>query len=160
LPTSPHAAKFLPRFPTNFFQDIFPSHSVVKMPKSPKFGRNDRPRPVSLAQEYSPYQQLKQKAPKKRKQRDDDDLAENVVDSKASRKIISLGQDLADEDQAERQARYVSGANQAFLSDPRLGLDAEYGDEADDDEYGEWEDEDNEQLEAEVCAAMMLQSIF
>jgi essential nuclear protein 1 len=125
------------------------------MPKSPKVGREERPKHNALAQDYSPYQPLKQKAPKKRKHRDEENgQSENVVGAKASRRILSLGQDLQEEDNTERQARYVSGTNEGLLSDPRLGLDAAFYDDDDEDENEEdpeaWEDDEDEQMEAEV----------
>jgi essential nuclear protein 1 len=120
------------------------------MPKSPKIGRNDRPRHNSLAQDYSPYQSLKQKAPKKRKHTDDENgQTDTVIDSRSSRKILNLGQGLASEDKAESQARYVSARNDAFATDPRLGFDVE--DESEDDDDAEaWEDEEDEEMETEV----------
>ncbi|KAF2719755.1 Bystin-domain-containing protein [Polychaeton citri CBS 116435] len=75
----------------------------------PKTNRSDSIRQERrhnpLSEEYAPTAPLKQKAGKKRKSQDIGEGAEDTyVDSKASRRILDLGQGLAAEDEAERNA--------------------------------------------------------
>lgn len=107
------------------------------MPKVPKPAQPDA-RHNPLAEEYSPVQSYKQKTPKKRSRRDED--GENdVIGTKASRKILRIGQELADEDESERQARYVTTQNPAFAFDSRFEGDVQSEEEED---AGQWEDEE------------------
>ncbi|KAK7540202.1 Bystin-domain-containing protein [Phyllosticta citricarpa] len=99
-----------------------------------------------LADDYAPSNPLKQKAPKKKKSRRDSADAEGFVDSKASRKILQIGQDLANEEEAESNARRPTAPNPAFAFETRLDGGAEseedevqYGD--DDDAWGDEEEE-------------------
>ena len=83
-------------------------------------------------------QQYRQKTPKKRSRREED--GENdVIGTKASRKILRIGQELADEDEEERQARYVTTANPAFAFESRFEGDVQSEEEED---VGQWEDEE------------------
>ena len=72
-----------------------------------------------LSEEYAPTQALKQKARKKRKLQQDED-EETYVDTKASRKILRIGQDLVEED---LQAQRVPTTSTAFALDSRIGDD-------------------------------------
>ncbi|QKX60155.1 uncharacterized protein TRUGW13939_07298 [Talaromyces rugulosus] len=84
----------------------------------------------------------------KRKSRTDEDEAaagDKFIDAKASRKILQIGQDLADEDEAERRAALGEGiepVNKAFDFSSRFDEDAQISD--DEDKFGEeqWADED------------------
>lgn len=92
----------------------------------------------------------KQKAPKKKSRSSaaDDDEAQAYIDSKASRKIIALGQDLTAEEEAEAEARRPQGTKSAFEFESRLRDDEDSDGEADipdDDEA--WGDEDDEEVE-------------
>ncbi|KAK8180865.1 Bystin-domain-containing protein [Phyllosticta citribraziliensis] len=98
-----------------------------------------------LADDYAPSNPLKQKAPKKKSKRNSAD-AEGFVDSKASRKILQIGQDLANEEEAELSAQRPQAPNPAFAFETRLDGGAEseedevqYGD--DDDAWGDEEEE-------------------
>jgi essential nuclear protein 1 len=120
------------------------------MPKAPRTSLVEQQRHNPLAEDYSPTGALKQKTPKKRKQRADDD-ENHFVDTKASRKILSLGQDLADEEEREQQAARGNTANDAFAIDSRLGLDSQS--EEDEDQYDEeevWMDDEELDIDIEV----------
>ncbi|TKA69409.1 hypothetical protein B0A55_07835 [Friedmanniomyces simplex] len=68
-----------------------------------------------LSEEYSPTAPLKQKAGKKRKQsHGEENTQEGYVDSKASRRILDLGEGLAAEDEAEREAKRPATATSVF----------------------------------------------
>ncbi|CRG88708.1 Essential nuclear protein 1 [Talaromyces islandicus] len=87
---------------------------------------------------------------KSRGDEDDDDAvaaaaAEKFIDAKASRKILQIGQDLADEEAAERRAALGQSSepvNKAFDFSSRFDEDAQGSD--DEDKFGEeqWADED------------------
>lgn len=114
------------------------------MPKAARpssSGRQER-RHNPLSEEYAPTNPLKQKAPKRRKQsHGDGEAQDNFVDSKASRNILSLGQDLADEDEAERQAGQPAKPNPAFAFESRFPQDDD--DEADGGaDLGDYDNED------------------
>lgn len=89
----------------------------------------------------------------------DDDDAENrkeaFIDAKASRKILQIGQDLAEEDAAEQQKILdEAGAgqqhNKAFEFSTRFGDEGDYISEDEEKfEEGDWEDED---LDRGVCS--------
>lgn len=79
---------------------------------------------------------------------------ERFFDAKSSRKILQIGQELADEDAAEQKAtRGNAGekANTAFDFESRIEDDEPVSDD-DDEKYGEdqWGDED-EEVEEVVC---------
>lgn len=91
----------------------------------------------------------------KRKSRTDEDRedGERFVDAKQSRKILQIGQELADEDASEQKAARgeTSGKiNHAFDFESRLEGDEPVSD--DEDKFGEdeWGDED-EEVEEVVC---------
>ncbi|KAF2103474.1 Bystin-domain-containing protein [Rhizodiscina lignyota] len=97
-----------------------------------------------LAEDYAPTQ-FKQKAPKRKRASREEKDDEQFVDSKASRKILQIGQDLADEDDKERQSQGTKSAHDAFAFESRFDDDVEedggdYDDEA-------WGDEDEEVVE-------------
>ena len=73
------------------------------------------------------------------------------MDSKSSRRILDLGQDLADEDEAERQAQRLPVANPAFTFRDEEGEDEEGGAEIGDcDQEEAWASEDEEVEEVEI----------
>ncbi|KAK1071961.1 snoRNA-binding rRNA-processing protein [Friedmanniomyces endolithicus] len=87
---------------------------MPKTARSNSMARHER-RHNPLSEEYSPTTPLKQKAGKKRKQSHGEENApEGYVDSKASRRILDLGQGLADEDEAEREAKRPATASSVF----------------------------------------------
>ncbi|KXL48360.1 hypothetical protein M433DRAFT_152362 [Acidomyces richmondensis BFW] len=108
-----------------------------------------------LGDEYSSNQPLKRKAGKKRKSTHEDDQLNTYIDSKASRRILDLGQDLAAEDEAVRKANQLAPPNPAFtlesrfpnetLSDEEKHFESQDGDYDYDDGWGsEQEDEEVE----------------
>lgn len=81
---------------------------------------------------------LKTKSGKKRSRNEDE--GEKFVDSKSSRRILKIGQELADEDEAENQA---AKPNAAFNFDSRFENDEEEDEPEFGDEDGEeWGDDD------------------
>ncbi|KAM0130313.1 hypothetical protein ACHAP3_007452 [Botrytis cinerea] len=110
------------------------------MPKamSPKeLARNGR-RHNPLEADLTASGPLKTKSGKRKSRNEDEE--EKFVDSKSSRRILKIGQELADEDEAETQA---AKPNAAFKFDSRF----ENEDEEDEPEFGdedgeEWGDDD------------------
>lgn len=90
---------------------------------------------------------------KKRKARPEDDDS-GYVDSRSSRKILKIGQDLADEEQQETVA---AAPNPAFTFESRSGGASE-PEEDDDDRYDDeaWGDEEDEVVEEVVCSRQNL----
>ncbi|KAF2496551.1 bystin [Lophium mytilinum] len=121
------------------------------MPKAPKSpGGRDSQRHNPLTEDYLSSQPLKQKSGKRKKNAKDDE-SERFVDSKSSRKILRIGQDLVDEDEQEQNARKVPAANPAFAFDTRFDGEEEVEEEVgeyDDDEA--WGDEEEEVEEVEI----------
>ena len=72
---------------------------------------------------------LKSKSGKRKSRHQDDE--EKFVDSKASRKILRIGQELADEDEAE---------NQVQKPNPAFDFESRFEDEDEDEEHGPYED--------------------
>ncbi|KAK7719471.1 snoRNA-binding rRNA-processing protein [Botryosphaeria dothidea] len=105
-----------------------------------------------LVEDYAPSNPLKQKAGKRKKTRSETEDEQGYVDSKASQKILRIGQDLAEEEEAELEARRPKQQNPAFSFDSRL----QDGPESDEDEiaYGNddeaWGDEDDEEIVEEI----------
>ena len=92
-----------------------------------------------LAEEYVPTGPLKQKAGKKRKLTQENKNIESYVDTKASQRILQIGQDLIDEDQSERQA---SQPNPAFAPESRiLSTEGDETFETFEDDDDAWDDD-------------------
>ncbi|KAK3067614.1 hypothetical protein LTS18_001012, partial [Coniosporium uncinatum] len=110
------------------------------MPKSARGSDSrDARRHNPLSEEYAPTASLKQKASKKRKSRHDEE-EEHFVDSKSSRKILQLGQDLADEAEQERPKSVAIQHNPLFsLRDSPFK-----GDVVSEEETGGYEEENDE----------------
>jgi essential nuclear protein 1 len=122
------------------------------MPKTPKSpGPREAQRHNPLAEEYAPSNPWKQKPAKRQKRERDETEQERFIDSKASRKILDIGRELAEEDDRENEARRPPTANPAFDFETRLGED-DSADEPtiqyDDDEA--WGDEEEELEEVEI----------
>lgn len=85
--------------------------------------------------------------PSKKRNRNEEGEGEQYVNAEASRKILKIGRDLAEEDYIGQQA------NQASLA---FGLDSRFGEseeeDADDNSKGEdaWDNEEEVELEVEV----------
>ncbi|KAF2403240.1 Bystin-domain-containing protein [Trichodelitschia bisporula] len=118
------------------------------MPRAPRPSQAEAFAHRPLADEYSPAVQFKQKAPKKRKSRQDEETEEHVINTKASRKILRIGQDLADEDAEEQNAKYVPTHNPAFDFQDRLG-EAQDDEEEAEEEAEEWGDEEIQEVTVE-----------
>lgn len=79
---------------------------------------------------------------------EDGETGERYVDAKMSRKILQIGQELAEEDAAEQKLRFGGAqpkSNSAFAFDTRFEEDAP----SDDEKYenDNWVDEDEEERE-------------
>jgi essential nuclear protein 1 len=85
---------------------------MPKASRTPSAAQQQR-RHNPLSEEYAPSE-LKQKSNKKRKADDVPNKEEGFVNSKASRNILQLGQDLAAEDEAEQEANRPAQPNPAF----------------------------------------------
>ena len=94
-----------------------------------------------LSEEYAPSE-LKQKTNKKRKSEDVTNKEEGFVNSKASRNILQLGQDLAAEDEAEQEANRPAQPNPAFAFESRFPVDGSDDEEQGGAEVGEYDDEE------------------
>ncbi|KAF2486394.1 Bystin-domain-containing protein [Neohortaea acidophila] len=95
-----------------------------------------------LSEEYSPTLPIKQKAGKKRKQsHDPEEEQSGYVDSKASRRILDLGQDLAAEDEAETRSRKPAAPSTAFTFESRFPIEA-VDEEEGGAEIGEYDDDE------------------
>ena len=117
-----------------------PEHNIMpKAVRSNSAARQDR-RHNPLSEEYSPTAPLKQKAGRKRKSTDGGDRQDGYVDSKSSRRILDLGQDLAAEDAAERQPGKPTEPNSLFTFESRFPDDSLRDDDA--EQPGAFEDED------------------
>ncbi len=103
-----------------------------------------------LSEDYAPNKPPKEKAGKKRKITQSEANEESFVNTKATRRILKSGQDLADEDQQE-QIR--AKPNPAFAFQSRFG-EGEIPDEGngsfDEDNEEAWGDDD-EVVEELVC---------
>lgn len=129
-----------------------------------------------LAEEILSAGQIRPKAPKqksnKRKSRHEEDTSNPYIDARASRKILNLGQDLADEEAAEARAAglEVAGDNEegkgkgaAFEFDYSKFASREEDEDDDEGEYvqggDEWADEE-EEVEDVVFFNSPLLSVF
>ena len=122
---------------------------MPKAVRSNSSARQER-RHNPLSEEYSPTAPLKQKAGKKRKQSNVDAREQDsYVDSKASRRILDLGQDLAVEDEKHRQDNRPPVPNPAFSFESRFPTDV-VSDEEPAAEPGEYDDEEAWGSEEEV----------
>ena len=111
---------------------------MPRVARSTSDARKER-RHNPLSEEYSPSTALKQKAGKKRKQSHSAENEQNgFVDSKSSRRILSLGQDLAAEDEVSSRRIEPSKQDVAFTFESRFPNEVVSDDEA--QEPGEYDD--------------------
>lgn len=89
---------------------------------------------------------------KKRKSRPGDD-ENKYVDSKSSRKILRIGQDLADEIDGESK---IDVPNSAFAFESRFGDDEEITQAGQDEDEEAWGDEDEEFIEEIVRTSISI----
>ena len=113
------------------------------MPKAttPVSGARQGRRHNPLDEDLTATENLKVKG-EKRKSRHQDE-GDQFVDSKASRKILRMGQELAADDEEEENA--VKTTNTAFDFESRL--DDAQDEEPANEEYEEWGDEEVEEIE-------------
>lgn len=112
------------------------------MPKASRTNSAARERRHNpLSEEYAPTE-LKQKNGKKRKSEDGEKKEESFVDSRASRNILQLGQDLAAEEEAEQEKNRPAQPNPAFAFESRFPLEGEDDQEEGDADVGEYDNED------------------
>ena len=93
---------------------------------------------------------------KKRKARREDD-AEGYVDSRSSRKILRIGQELVEE---EEEKSKPSAPNTAFNFDSRFGSESEAEEEARHEDEEAWGDEDEEEIDGRVQEFLISASWF
>lgn len=119
-------------------------HQPVNMSRTARLSsgaREDR-RHDPLGEEYSPTAPLKRKAGKKRKlQTEDEQARDGYVDSKSSRRILDLGQDLAAEAEAEAKPRQSEPGTSVFAFESRFPIVAAAEDEGDADQ-GDYDNEE------------------
>ncbi|PGH32171.1 essential nuclear protein 1 [[Emmonsia] crescens] len=120
----------------------------------PKATTTTERRHVPLADDILSTGHLRTKSAK-RKSRSDEDDRDHYLDSKTSKKILQIGQDLADEDAEEsRVALAAAGIKRstAFDFESRFGAEEEEDGDDDADQYGEevWGDVEEEIEEVEV----------
>lgn len=123
------------------------------MPKSTTSDARRERRHNPLSEEYLPSLPQKQRAIKRKKSQTEGGDADHYVDTKASRKILKIGQDLADEDEAEQQALRPQASNPAFAFESRFAEDVVSDDDEDEQPGGdgdEWGDADEEEEVEEV----------
>lgn len=114
---------------------------MPKAVRSNSTARQER-RHNPLSEEYSPTAPLKQKAGRKRKQSGDgEDRQDAYVDSKSSRRILDLGQDLAAEDAVERRPDESTEPKSLFTFESRFP-DENLRDDDVGEDAGAYDDED------------------
>ncbi|KAF2225995.1 Bystin-domain-containing protein [Elsinoe ampelina] len=114
------------------------------MAKSAQRDTRQERRHNPLSDDYQPKYAEKTRAPKRRKSNPEGDDEEGFIGSKASRKILKIGQDLVDEEAEELRAQQPAAPNKAFDFDARFGDDEQQEIEAegDFDDVEGWEDEE------------------
>jgi essential nuclear protein 1 len=126
---------------------------MPKAPKSPGGAQRHNP----LAEEYAPSEWKTKPAKRQKRNKDDKDGEQSYVDSKSSRKILDIGEELREEDERESRAQQPETANPAFNFRDRIGEDEVEGFLEDggvqvDDEDEAWGDDDEEVEEVEIDA--------
>ena len=141
------------------------SEYLTTMPKAPTASSDTRKsrRHDPLAEEYSPLQPLKQKPSKRRRtwRADETENENEYVESKASQRILKIGQDLIHEDQVERKKHEPDPAFQVESRFPQG-----YGDDdakndatAFNDENDSWGEEEEDVVEEQVSLSLPLSLI-
>jgi hypothetical protein len=105
------------------------------------------PRRATLVEEYQPSR-FKTKDPKKRKSYDADD-GEHVVDTRAAKRILSLGRDL-EEEEASGSTETTSQPQSAFNFNAAEPRDQPAEDDEEPDHEEVWQGEDAPDVEADV----------
>ena len=92
----------------------------------------------------------------KRKARRDDDGGTGFVDSRASRKILKIGQDLAEEEQKESK---IALPSTAFTFESRFDQASESDGDAQQQEEDAWDDEGDDIIE-EVVGMLQTLTVY
>ena len=108
--------------------------------------RNNR-HSQSLADEIASTGLLSTKSKKRKAKHDDEDEEVRYVDSRLSRKILKIGQDLADEESDDID---TAKPNPAFTFDSRVTTEIVSDDDAPDMDDDAWGDEEDEFVEEVV----------
>lgn len=107
-----------------------------------------------LADEIASAGLLSTKSKKRKTKHDDEDEEARYVDSRSSRKILKIGQELADEDS---DGAAPAKPNPAFTFDSRIATETvSDDDDAPEMEDDEWGDEEDEVVEEVVCRSKSL----
>lgn len=111
--------------------------------------RNNR-HSKSLADEIVSSGLVSAKSKKRKARHENEDEEARYVDSKLSRKILKIGQDLADE---ELEKTEIARPTSAFTFDSRFTTDIVSDDDAVEMEDDTWGDEEDEVVEEVVCGS-------
>ena len=146
--------KFVPHILLNFDQPHTtmsrtnhptPPHNMPKATTPTSPGKRQARRHNPLSEDLVATGPLRSKASKRTGQRDEED-GDKFLDAKASRKILKIGQDLAEEDESYK----VQASNGAFTFESRLEDESQ----AEEEQYGEdddaWGDEEEEMVQEVV----------
>lgn len=110
-----------------------------------------------LADEIASIGLLSAKSKKRKTKHDEEDEEARYVDSKLSRKILKIGQDLADEESDDID---TPKPNPAFTFDSRVATEPVSDDEGPEMEDDAWSDEEDEFVEEVVSRSTLLTSYF
>lgn len=105
----------------------------------------------SLADEIASAGLLSTKSKKRKTKHEDENEEARYVDSRSSRNILKIGQDLADEESEDNTA--PAKPNPAFTFDSRITAEtaSDDGDDAPEMDDDAWGDEEDEVVEEVVC---------
>ena len=106
------------------------------------------PQRTTLVEDYQPSR-FKQKQPKKRKVDNDGDDDEIIVDTRAAKRILSLGRDLEEEDTSS-STQTVSHSHSAFDFNSAELRDQPTDDDEEPENEEAWQDEDFQDMEVDV----------
>ena len=130
----------------NLFADPYSRQSRFAMPKAAP-----RPRHNPLSEDYIATDVVKPSRNKKRKSVSNEEDGEAFIDAQASRKILKIGRDLVDEDEAERKEKNVIPTTTAFELESRFAEDLDEaeapGGFEDDEAWGDEEEMEEEEVE-------------
>lgn len=120
------------------------------MPKTPIVSEARQARRHNpLTEDLAPTE-FKHKSPKRKRGRKEEHDEDHFVDAKASRRILQIGQELAEEDEQGRKEQNGTAASNAFSFDSRLEpaeVEEEAGEFDDEEAWGDEEEEEVEEVE-------------
>ena len=126
--------------------------ATTPISKKPKHAQHHNP----LSDDIGATGTLKAKS-HKRKARQDNVQEDGYVDSKSSRKILRIGQQLVDE---ELDARRRSVQNSAFTSESRLDIEDSVDEEYNVEDEDAWGDEDGNTFQEAVRFTLHMGDFF